>query len=293
MNEKDCQQGAEIASLNVRGGQLIPKTLLFEAMLYDAHNHLQDERLRPFWEEVCKKLSGLKLGEAVVNGSSEEDWDDVARLALEFPWVRPSFGLHPWYVKERGTGWLERLEGLLKNDERACVGEVGLDRWIQDPDIPAQVECFRQQVALAVNLGRPLTVHCLRAWGMLEEEMRNQPVPDRGFLLHSYGGPVEMVPAFAKRGAYFSLSPYFGHARKGAQLEVFKAIPLDRLLAETDAPDMWPPEELNGNPLSGSEGALNHPANLPVSYALLAKAKGMPQDELEGQVAENYRRLFG
>lgn len=262
-------------------------------MLYDAHNHLQDERLRPFWGDVCRKLSGLKLGEAVVNGSSEEDWDDVARLAGEFSWIRPSFGLHPWYVKERSQGWLQHLKELLTGDERACVGEVGLDRWIQDPDIPAQVECFRQQLALAVELDRPLTVHCLRAWGMLEEELRSQPVPRRGFLLHSYGGPVEMVPVFARWGAYFSLSPYFGHARKAAQLEVFKAVPVDRLLAETDAPDMWPPEDMNPNPLSGDAGSLNHPANLPVSYALLAKAKGMPVDELEGQIGENYRRLFG
>ena len=102
-----------------------------------------------------------------------------------------------------------------------------------------------------------------------------------------------MVPLFVKLGAYFSLSPYFGHSRKAAQLATFAIIPPDRLLAETDAPDMWPPEELNDHPLALEGKPLNHPANLTTSYQLLADARGVQLDELREQVAANYRRLFG
>ncbi|SKA80308.1 TatD DNase family protein [Prosthecobacter debontii] len=262
-------------------------------MLHDAHNHLQDDRLDPWRPAVMAELSRCDLGEAVVNGSSEEDWSAVAELARHYPWVRPSYGLHPWYVKERTSHWKDHLLGWLHGCSGAAVGEIGLDRWIENPDIEAQVECFRWQMDLAHDLERPATVHCLRAWGLLEEQLRIVKIPERGFLLHSYGGPVEMIPGFAKRGAYFSLSPYFGHPRKAAQLEVFKAVPLERLLAETDAPDMWPPAELNPHPLGSPAKPLNHPANLRVSYELLAKVKEMPVDELIGQIAANYQRLFG
>lgn len=262
-------------------------------MLYDAHNHLQDERLDPWREKVMEKLAGSDLAEAVVNGSSEEDWQAVADLAQRYVWVRPSFGLHPWYVKERGAAWKERLAELLLRFPNSAVGEIGLDRWIENPEIEAQVECFRAQLELAKRHDRPATVHCLRAWGLLDEELRRQALPERGFLLHSYGGSAEMIPGFVKLGAYFSLSPYFGHPRKATQLAVFKGVPLDRLLAETDAPDMWPPDELNPHPL-GSEGVpLNHPANIGVSYDLLAKVRGIPVAELTDQLAENFRRLFG
>lgn len=263
-------------------------------MLYDAHNHLQDERLDPWREEILATLSQAGLGEMIVNGSCEEDWPAVVDLARARSWIRPAFGLHPWYVKERTQDWATTLKQLLVDHPHAVVGEIGLDRWIENPDIDAQLECLRTQLALAVELDRPATIHCLRAFGLLEETLRQVTLPRRGFLLHSYGGPAEMIPGFVKLGAYFSLSPYFGHPRKAAQLAVFKAVPLERLLTETDAPDMWPPDELNPHPLQSADGkALNHPANLRVSYELLAQVRGMDVAELEKAIAENYRTLFG
>ncbi|OYW73972.1 MAG: hydrolase TatD [Verrucomicrobia bacterium 12-59-8] len=262
-------------------------------MLYDAHNHLQDERLDPWREDILAMLPQTGLAEMIVNGSSEEDWPAVADLARQHSWIRPAFGLHPWYVKERSSQWSATLRQLLLDHPHAVVGEIGLDRWIENPDIEAQLECFRTQLALAVELDRTATIHCLRAFGLLEETLRQATLPRRGFLLHSYGGPAEMIPGFVKLGAYFSLSPYFGHPRKAAQLAVFKAVPLDRLLAETDAPDMWPPDELNPHPLQSETGtALNHPANLRVSYELLAQVRGMPVDELQDIIAANYNALF-
>lgn len=262
-------------------------------MLFDAHNHLQDHRLDAVRPELMRLLPRLGVAEAVVNGSAEDDWEDVARIAREHFWVRPAFGLHPWYVKERTEAWLEALRRYLTEFPRAVVGETGLDRWIENPDLDAQVQCFRLQLALAVELDRPVTVHCLRAWGLLEKQLRAATLPKRGFLLHSYGGPEEMIPRFASLGAYFSLSPYFGHERKARQLAVFAAVPLERLLVETDAPDMWPPDELNPNPLQVEGRPVNHPANLCVSYELLAKVRGMKGEALEAVIAENHRRLFG
>jgi len=261
-------------------------------MLYDAHNHLQDTRLDADRETILARLPELGVAEAVVSGSTEDDWEDVARLARAHDWLRPSFGLHPWYVKERSPAWRERLRSYLGAFPKAGVGEIGLDRWIENPDIAAQVECFRWQVELATELDRPLSIHCLRAWGLLDEELRALRLPSRGFLLHSYGGPEEMILGFAKMGAYFSLSPYFGHARKAKQLATFAAVPLDRLLAETDAPDMWPPDEMNAQPLMHEGKPINHPANITVSYELLAKVRGMTLTALEQQIGDNYRRLF-
>lgn len=263
-------------------------------MLYDAHNHLQDKRLDPWREEILEQMPDTGLTEMIVNGSCEDDWPLVTFLATSHKWIRPAFGLHPWHVKERNSEWLTTLRLFLELLPRAVVGEIGLDRWIENPDIEAQLECFRAQVALAVELDRPATIHCLRAFGLLEETLRSIPLPRRGFLLHSYGGPAEMVPSFIKLGAYFSISPYFAHPRKAAQLETFAKIPLDRLLTETDAPDMWPPDEANSYPLQATDGkTLNHPANLAVSYDLLAKVHHIEVPELQTAIASNYRALFG
>lgn len=262
--------------------------------LFDAHNHLQDERLDPWREMFFQVLPQAGVREMVVNGSSEEDWAQVAALAQAHEWVRPAFGLHPWYVKGRSENWRGVLEEWLRAFPEAVVGETGLDRWIAEPDLVAQVECFRWQLDWSAREGRALTVHCLRAFGLLEDVLREAALPARGFLLHSYGGPVEMVAGFAKRGGYFSVSPYFAHERKRAQLEVFKSVPLDRLLIETDAPDMWPPPELNPHPLQIADGSeANSPLNLQFCYERVAALRGMAVEELAAVVGENYRRLFG
>jgi len=263
-------------------------------MLFDAHNHLQDKRLDPWRDEIIAMMPRTGLAEMIVNGSCEEDWPQVVALAREHAWIRPALGLHPWYVKERSAKWLEVLRQHLANHPRAVVGETGLDRWIENPDIEAQLACFRAQIALAVEFDRPVTIHCLRAFGLLDQTLRCITLPRRGFLLHSYGGPQEMIPSFTSMGAYFSLSPYFGHPRKAAQLATFQHVPLDRLLAETDAPDMWPPDDLNPHPLKTPDGSsLNHPANLSLSYELLANTRDLPLEELQTTIAANYRALFG
>ena len=249
-------------------------------MLYDAHNHFQDARLDSDRASILMALRELGISEAVVNGSAEDDWEDVARLAGVHDWLMPSFGLHPWYVKERTPAWQERLRGYLLAFPNAAVGEIGLDRWIENPDIEAQISCFRWQVELATELNRPATIHCLRAWGLLEEQLRTLALPKRGFLLHSYGGPPEMIPSFVKMGAYFSLSPYFGHARKAQQLAALAAVPMDRLLAETDAPDI-PPHWLYVTAEARAQGVAqgrNTPDQIPRIAQELADLRGVSLD---------------
>jgi TatD DNase family protein len=262
---------------------------------FDAHNHLQDERLAPWLPELAVQLPALGLKQAVVAGSSHDDWQAVADLAKAHEWVRPSFGVHPWYVKEQPAHWMQLLREHLEAFPQAGVGEIGLDRWIKDADVPMQQSFFTQQLALAAELERTPSIHCLQAWGMMYETLKASPKQPRGFLLHSYGGPAEMVEGFVKLGAYFSISPYFLHPRKAAQLATFvQVIPLDRLLIETDAPDMWPPEELNPHPLTSTDGtSINDPRNIAWMYKQVAVLRGIPLKEFCEVVANNFSRLFG
>ena len=261
--------------------------------LFDAHNHLHDARLLPWRAEILAELPALGVRVAVVNGTREDDWADVASLAAATPWVLPSFGLHPWYVNARTPAWSENLVRFLDAHPGAGIGEIGLDRWIENHDPVAQTECFRLQFALATARDLPATIHCIRAWGALWDIIREGTVPPRGFLLHAYGGPAEMVAGFLDRGAYFSFSPYFLHERKSAQREIFKRLPADRVLVETDAPDLPPPPERNPRPLAGADGKpLNHPANILVAYDALAEIRGVTRGELTTQVAENFTRFF-
>ena len=262
--------------------------------MIDAHNHLHDARLAPHRPAIFAELARLGVTRAVVNGTREHDWPAVAALARAQSSVIPSFGLHPWHVAARSADWLARLREMLDAQPGAVIGEIGLDRWITGHDPEVQREVFTAQMALAAERALPATIHCLRAWGPLWDLIRTGPVPAQGFLLHAYGGPGEMVRGFVARGGYFSFNAYFLHERKAAQRAVFQHLPLERLLVETDAPDLRPPDGRNAHPLNDVDGQpLNHPANLALAYAALAELRGMPAEELAAQVAENFARLFG
>ncbi len=262
-------------------------------ILCDAHNHLQDARLQPWLDSIVRELPRFEIRCMVVNGTCESDWPAVARLARQHDWIKPSFGLHPWHVAAASDQWKDRLLRYLAEFPAASVGEIGLDRWISNPDVPAQMAAFRWQLEVASIHARPATLHCLRAWGLLLDQLRSAHLPAPGFLLHSYSGPVEMVAEFAELGGYFSLSPYFTSERKAQQALAFRSVPQDRLLAETDAPEMWPPANLNPFPLSDESGnPLNHPFNLTSSYRKLAELHGMPEDAMARQIETNFLRLF-
>ena len=142
---------------------------------FDAHNHLQDEWLAPHLPRALELLEQMGIAGAVVNGTIEGDWQGVARLARERAWVIPSYGLHPWHIKERTRHWEDHLRARL--DEGGAVGEIGLDRWKEEYDLDDQVAVFRAQLRLAVERNVPATIHCLRAWGALWDIVRTDPVP--------------------------------------------------------------------------------------------------------------------
>jgi TatD DNase family protein len=261
--------------------------------LYDAHNHLQDEWLAPHRPLWVPEMGRIGLRRAVVNGTIEHDWPGVAALAQEHSWVLPSYGLHPWFVAQRTHNWESKLAARL--DAGGCaVGEIGLDRWKEPFDFEDQQDVFRRQLAMAAERNLPVTIHCLQAWGALESILKSDPVPERGFLLHAYGGPMEMVRGFAERGAYFSFSGYFLLPRKEETRRIFRQIPSDRLLVETDAPAMPVPKAYRVYDLPESpEGQpVNHPGNLIAAYAGLAEIRSISMGELAIAVEQNFQRLF-
>ncbi|KAM3388673.1 hypothetical protein ACQJBY_011050 [Aegilops geniculata] len=238
--------------------------------LFDAHCHLQDPRIAAAAPALIRAATASGVGRFAVNGTSEKDWHLVKQMAQEHPAVIPCFGLHPWWVPERSPDWMDSLRQFFSETPEAAVGETGLDKGSHGKtiDFGEQVEVFERQLELAKELEKPVSVHCVRAFGdLLEILKRTGPFP-AGVLLHSYLGSAEMVPGLANLGCYFSLSGFLTGLKSTKAKKMLKAvswscffplglgllnlfctsemhlylfqIPLDRILLETDAPDAVP-----------------------------------------------------
>ena len=257
--------------------------------LFDAHNHFQDARFGGEQEDLISDCVSVGLSKMVVNGTRESDWPAIVDLARRHDCVLPSFGLHPWFVHERSPNWLAKLEQQL-DAWPGAVGEIGLDRRKPSLAYDGQEEVFISQLRLAAEHDLPASIHCIKTWGRLNELLCVGPLPKRGFLLHSYSGPAEMVEPLAKLGAYFSFPGAFMQERKTRQRDAFRQVPVDRLLIETDAPEQVLPEDRVTHPLGQ---AVNHPANIAAVYEAAVEALGQPPEDLARRVEENFVRLFG
>ncbi len=250
--------------------------------LIDAHCHLQDERILPRLPDVIERAREAGVERMICCGTREKDWDAVLRLKEQYPGIIfPAFGLHPWYVKDRSSGWLNTLRGFLEAVPSA-VGEIGLDHALENFNEAEQTEIFGTQLELAREHGRPVVIHCRRAWEALAGILERTGPLEHGGIIHSYSGPAELIPGLMKFGLSFSFSGSVTRAGNRRARKALGAVPPDRLLAETDSPDILP---------EGMDG-VNEPANLVRVVKEIAALRGFSEEEAARVTSENARKIF-
>lgn len=260
--------------------------------LTDSHVHLQDETFIRDLDSVLDRARQAGVRRFICNGTRVSDWPRVAELAQNHPDIIPCFGLHPWFVNERDENWLEKLSSFLHN-EKAGVGETGLDRWIKGYDESAQETCFRAQLKLARYYQKPAMVHVLRAWDWLMKILKDEKPPAAGLLLHGFGGPADLIEPLIDKNAYFSVAGNILRADKTRAHVAVRKIPADRLLIETDAPDMPPPIQYCIQDVKTIDGKpRNEPANLPLILEGIANLRDEPPQRLAEIVSQNADSFF-
>lgn len=257
--------------------------------LYDAHVHLADPSLIDAIAAIRSNYDSINLAKAIVVGTCPNDWETVLELSRQEERFIPAVGLHPWEVNDAPPDWQDQLLGYL--DQGVTVlGEIGLDQWIEDHEIEAQIPAFGWQFAIAAERNLPTSIHCLKAHEPLLQTLRSATLPKLGFKLHAYNGPADTMKPLLDLGAYFSFNA--GQLKPNAKriYELLEIVPDDRLLIETDAPNFQPPSELREFELEDSN--LCHPGNLRAAYRAIAQERGISMEALAEQVAENFQRYF-
>lgn len=284
--------------------------------LFDSHCHLQDPRVFNMAPQVIRTAHNKGVTHFAVNGVSEKDWCLVKEMSDKYPSVIPNFGIHPWFVADRTPNWMNTLKEFFETTPAAAVGEIGLDKGSKGRqiDFTDQLEVFRLQLQLAKELKRPASVHCVQAFGDLLDVMKSIGPFPAGVLLHSYLGSAELVPEFAKLGAYFSFSGFLMFLKDSKAKKILKSVPHERILLETDAPDALPKltgsdslflienEVLDQGESSTStdscgnkslpENDINHPANIHHILSYVSSLLEMSKEELAGISYRNAIHLF-
>ena len=167
------------------------------------------------------------------------------------------------------------------------MGEIGLDHALHERNDADQMDVFTAQLQLALELGRPVCIHCRQAWEPMITTLSACGRLPAGFLVHSYSGSAELVAPLAELGAYFSFSGSITRSGNKRGHAAAACVPPDRLLIETDSPDLMPVIEHAMN-----TQALNEPANLVHVLRKIAALRNMPENAVARATLENACRLL-
>ena len=206
---------------------------------FDAHAHLQN---MVDLKKALLKAETAQIQGIICNATHEDDWGKVIELSKTYSNIHVCLGVHPWFLGSLKKGWEARLERLLKENPSYMVGEIGLDkvRADQDPVISSldnQERVMRIQMDLAAQYNRPFHMHCVHAWDRIMHVLKRNKRPDF-FVSHAHHGNIHLIPVLAEMGAFFSYASTFVSPERKKVRACLAATPLDRLLVESDCPDL-------------------------------------------------------
>ena len=251
-------------------------------MLFDTHAHLDSGAFRRDLPDILARLPGQGIGLLMNPGCDLPSSQAACALARENPWIYAAVGLHPDAADQISPAVVDTLAQLVKGNPKVkAIGEIGLDYHYEDVPRQQQQACFRQQLALAQELGLPVIIHQREAAQDTLDILGEFPQVTGVF--HCYAGSAEMAVQLTRRGWYIGFTGVitFKNARK--LVETALAIPLDRMVIETDCPYMAP------EPFRGKR---NDPGYLYRMAQRLAGLRGLSQEEMEQITMENRRRLY-
>lgn len=252
--------------------------------MFDTHVNLHGEPFADDLEEVLDRARNAGVHRFLAICDRFDNFPSVLAIAKAHDDIWCSAGVHPHHAKDFRDLTIEALSEAAANPEVVAIGETGLDFHYGYSAEADQVACLRKHIHVARNTGLPLILHTREAddqmADILEDEYTKgafQP------LLHCYTGGIDLARRALALGAYVSVSGILSFKSAKEVRAVIAAIPMDRIILETDCPYLAPV------PMRGRR---NEPAFLQYVADALANLKGIPADEVIQITDENAVRLF-
>jgi len=211
--------------------------------IFDTHSHYADSAFDGDRDELLAALPDKGVRFAALAGSSMQDSAENVALAQKYGYIYAAVGVHPESVDETPSDYREKLTELVKSSEKVrAIGEIGLDYHYENYDRDKQILFFRQQLELASELSLPVVVHSRNA---SEDTLDILKEYRPAGVVHCFSGSAEVAREVIKLGMYIGFTGVLTFKNAKKALRALEAVPLDRLLLETDCPYMAP-EPLRG-----------------------------------------------
>ena len=251
-------------------------------MFVDSHCHLAFPELAGDIDGVLARMAAAGVGRALSVCTRLDEFERIHALALRDERIFASVGVHPDTTGAEEPS-VARLVELASLPRVIAIGETGLDYYRLPEPLEWQRDRFRTHIRAAREAGRPLIIHTRSASADTLRIMREERAEEAGGVMHCFTETLEVARAAIDMGFYVSFSGIVTFKNARDLQAVAKALPLDRLLIETDAPYLAPVP---------FRGRTNEPAFVPHVAQKLADLHGTSRDRVESMTSENFMRCF-
>ena len=251
-------------------------------MLFDTHAHVDDAAFQEDRQELLENLPKQGITMLLNPGCSLETSRNAVKNAREYDYIYAAVGSHPDAADEVNEEVLDAYRQMVRENPKVrAIGEIGLDYHYEDVPRQRQQEAFRAQMALAEELNMPVIIHDREA----HEDCLNiiKEFPSVKGVFHCFSGSAEMARQLAKLGWYVGFTGVITFKNARRAVEAAAAMPIDRIVIETDCPYMSP------EPFRGKR---NDPSRVYRMAEKLAEIRGLPVEEMQRITLENGKRLY-
>jgi TatD DNase family protein len=261
-------------------------------MFVDSHAHLEGHRFDSDREQVITRAreAGIEAIVAIGNGDGPVNFDCGILLAEKYEFIYATIGIHPHEAKLADPDALDRMAELAKRPKVIAWGEIGLDYYYDHSPREVQQNVFIQQMELARAAKLPIVIHCRpsdnseNAWEDCLRLIREQWAPSGlGGILHCFTGNSDQAKRALEMGFMVSFAGNITFPKAQQIRDAALAVPLDRILIETDSPFLAPVPH---------RGKRNEPVFVKEVAAQLGEIRGISSEEVGEQTTQNFDRFF-
>jgi len=249
--------------------------------LVDSHCHFDAEAFDEDRDTVQSDALNAGVQTIISPAITSVSWPRLQHLTAQYSHIHPAYGLHPMFIDQHQSADIDALEQWLDREKPIAVGECGLDFYGSKNHQKQQTDYFEAQLSLAHSHRLPIIIHARKAVEAVLQSIRRYP--DIRGVIHSYSGSLEQARQFIDKGFYLGFGGPVTWPKSTRLQKLIKALPLEAILLETDAPDQADAKH---------RGERNEPSYLPAIAEKIASLKVLEPKEVARATTNNAIELF-
>ena len=255
-------------------------------MIIDSHCHLDYEPMFSNLDNVIKRAEESNVKIMLTISVTDKKYDNILQITKKYKNVYGTYGIHPHEAKNHNAINNDIILKRINISKKIIgIGETGLDFYYNHSDKDEQIRLFEEHIKASISSKLPLVIHSRDAEELTYEILSKYSKKNKlKILMHCFTGTKQFAEKLLELNAYFSASGIITFKKSNDLKETFKAIPLNKILIETDAPYLSP------EPLRGKS---NEPSNVILTAKYLSKLKEIKFDDLCEVTTNNFFKLFG